>query len=333
MTPARRYASIDIGTNTLRFLIVERGGADGLLTPVHCERVITRLGGDYNEGKGISPASVKRTLDTLKGFSSLAKRYGVEDIYAVATSVVRRAANREGFIKKIKETAGIETTVISGGEEARLSMLGVLSVIRADVARCLIMDIGGGSTEFVAVDNGDMVGAWSIELGVVHLAEKYIKEDPPKERELNNMEGDIHNMLDRLKRTISMDGLNPLSYSGQEDVVFIGTAGTVTTLAALDQGLQDYDPGKINNYILKRGDIKGHYEHLASLKLKERKEMAALEDGREDIIISGASIALESMRAFNFESMIVSDSGLLEGILIDRLGELSPIGNKQIEED
>ncbi|MEE8185201.1 MAG: Ppx/GppA phosphatase family protein [Thermodesulfobacteriota bacterium] len=325
MASAGRYASIDIGTNTLRLLIVEIG-AGGFLTPIHCERVITRLGGGYSEEKGISPASVKRTLDTLKEFSNLVKEYGVGDVYAAATSVVRRAVNRDEFIRAIKETAGFETNVISGDEEARLSMLGVLSVIRGGEARRLIMDIGGGSTEFVAMDNGDMVGAWSIELGVVHLAERYIKGDPPEERELSDMEGNIRNMLDRLKRRISIDGLDPLLYSGQGGAGFIGTAGTVTTLAALDQGLQDYDPKKINNYILKRGDIKGHYNHLASLKLEERRNMAALEDGREDIIIAGASIALESMKAFNFESMTVSDSGLLEGILIDRLRGDCPTG-------
>ncbi len=321
---ATRYASIDIGTNTLRLLIAEIDNKK--FKAVFLKRIITRLGGDYKEDIGIAATAQERTIKALEFFAGKIKEYDVKDVEAVATSVVRRAKNREAFLKNVLERTGIDVKVISGDEEARLSLLGVLSVIKDARKKCLVVDIGGGSTEFIATDNGKMLGAWSMEMGVVHLTENYLKTDPPTGRELNAMENEIERIIYDLRFTIYDLGFfnSQSAFRNPHSEVFVGTAGTITTLAAIDQGLEKYDPEKINNYILSCGAVKKIYRHLASLPLKQREEILSLEKGREDIIIPGAAIVLKAMENFGFDSMTVSDAGLLEGILLDSLKLANP---------
>ncbi|MEK7802850.1 MAG: Ppx/GppA phosphatase family protein [Deltaproteobacteria bacterium] len=313
-----KYASIDIGTNTLRLLIAEIGNEN--LQPVYLKRIITRLGGDYKEDIGIAASAQERTIKALEFFAEKIREYVVKEVKAVATSVVRRAKNKTEFLSEVLERTGVEVKVISGDEEARLSLLGVLSVVKAgiDVQECLVVDIGGGSTEFIAVDNGKMAGTWSLEMGVVHLTEKYLKADPPARNELDAMESEINGVIADLKDLMKKDGCLPSTFSLQPSALLIGTAGTITTLAAIDHGLEKYEPDKINNYILKYTAIKKIYNHLASLPLRQREEILSLEKGREDIIIPGAAIVLKAMEGFGFSSITVSDAGLLEGILLDK---------------
>src|SRR3989304_2687192 len=318
-----RWASIDIGTNTLRLLIADIDNKR--LKSVFLKRIITRLGGGYTKTAGITDKAQERTIKALKLFSEKLKEYRVEEVRAVATSVVRRAKNRDGFLGSVREQTGLEGNVISGDEEGRLSLLGVLSVIKAgtdfkSVPKCLVVDIGGGSTEFIAVADGKMAGAWSLEMGVVHLTEKYLKTDPPTKEELGNMEREIEGIISDLRCKILDSGfLTPNSkLQTLNSTLFIGTAGTITTLPAIDQGLEKYEPDKINNYILKYAAIKKIYNHLTSLHLRQREEILSLEKGREDIIIPGAAIVLKAMEGFGFSSITVSDAGLLEGILLNK---------------
>ncbi|MBI5287326.1 MAG: Ppx/GppA family phosphatase [Deltaproteobacteria bacterium] len=314
-----RCASVDIGTNTLRLLIADVEG--DRLKPIHRGRVITRLGGGYKEDLGINPLSAERTIDAVTLFARILKEYGVNDVKAVATSVMRRAKNRETFIDEVFKRTGLKVDVITGDEEARLSLLGVLSVIKAGTdfksVPAFIIDIGGGSTEFIAVDEGKMLGAWSMEMGVVHLTEEYLKSDPPAKHELNAMEDEIKGVIANLKDLMSQS--LPSAFSLEPSALFVGTAGTVTTLAALDQALEVYEPERINNYILTYDAVKRMYWYLASLPLKEREKILTLEKGREDLIIPGAAIVLKVMEGFGFDRMTVSDAGLLEGILLEQL--------------
>ncbi|HBR17934.1 MAG: hypothetical protein A3G39_09045 [Deltaproteobacteria bacterium RIFCSPLOWO2_12_FULL_43_16] len=313
-----KYASIDIGTNTLRLLIAEIDNKN--LQPVYLKRTITRLGGGYKEDIGINRKAQERTIKALEFFSEKIKEYDIKEVRAVATSVVRRAKNREEFLNSVLKRTGIEIKIISGDEEARLSLLGVLSVIKVgtdlkSIPKCLVVDIGGGSTEFIATDAGRMLGAWSLEMGVVHLTENYLKTDPPTHSELDAMENEIRGVIADLKDLMKRDGCLPSA-----SALFVGTAGTITTLAAIDQGLEKYESGKINNYILSYEAIRKIYQHLALLPLKQREEILSLEKGREDIIIPGAAIVLKAMEGFGFDKMTVSDAGLLEGILLEKTG-------------
>ena len=312
-----KYASIDIGTNTLRLLIAEIGNEH--LQPIYLKRIITRLGGDYKENIGIAASAQERTIKALEFFAEKIREHGVKEVRAVATSVVRKAKNKKEFLKQVLKQTGLNIKVISGDEEARLSLEGVLSVTGYHNKRCLVVDIGGGSTEFIAVADGKMAGAWSLEMGVVHLTEEYLKTDPPTPYELNAMENEIKGVIANLKDLMSQS--LPSAFSLEPSALFIGTAGTITTLAAIDQGLEKYEPDKINNYILKYTAIKKIYNHLASLHLRQREEILSLEKGREDIIIPGAAIVLKAMEGFGFSSITVSDAGLLEGILLDKTSQ------------
>ncbi|MEK7828664.1 MAG: exopolyphosphatase, partial [Deltaproteobacteria bacterium] len=245
------------------------------------------------------------------------KEYGVKEITAVATSVARRAKNKKKFLKNVLEKTGLDVKVISGDEEARLSLLGVLSVIGNGNKKCLVVDVGGGSTEFIAVDAGKMIGAWSLEMGVVHLTEIHLKNDPPTRLELDAMEEEIFRVIENLKKLIGRDKVSVKSYSTNASAPFVGTAGTITTLASIDQGLEEYDADRVNNYVLKYEAVKKMYQWLASMPLKEREKVLSLEKGREDIIIPGTAIVLKAMEGFGFDSITVSDAGLLEGILLD----------------
>lgn len=310
------YASIDIGTNTLRLLVAESD--NNKLKPLIVKRIITRLGGDFREDVGIAETSIERAVDALKIFANIIKEQDVKDVFATATSVVRRAKNKDKFIQRVFDETGIKINIISGDEEAGLSLLGVLSVVDSKNKKCLVIDIGGGSTEFIAVDEGQdakMLGAWSMEMGVVHLTEEHLKSDPPAKHELNAMEDEINGVIANLKDLMNRDlpsACSPLPFAS-----FVGTAGTITTLAAIDQNLETYAPEKINNYVLEYDAVKRIYNHLSSIPLKERQKILSLEKGREDLIIPGAAIVLKTMETFGFDSITVSDAGLLEGILIN----------------
>lgn len=312
-----RYASIDVGTNTLRLLIAELDGDS--LRPFFYKRKITRLGGGYDEAIGISNEAAERTFAALGEFRKHIDEAGVTTVLAFATSVVRRAKNREWFREEVKKKTGIDITIIQGGEEARLSLQGVLSVIDDRDGKKLVIDVGGGSTEFIATIGAEMAGGWSMELGVVHLTEKYLNGDPPSRTELNAMEDEIQGVIADLKGRMLGDGIDPLDFSGKRGSVFVGTAGTITTLAAIDQDLEVYDRAKINNCTLSKERIAEMYNRLCSMTLKERQTVLSLEKGREDLIVPGSAITLLTMEAFGFSSAKVSDAGLLEGIILDKV--------------
>lgn len=313
-----RYASIDIGTNTLRLLIAEADKHS--LKPVIYKRAITRLGGNYTVNAGIDPASAERTFKALTDFRKIIDENNVADVFATATSVVRRAVNKDWFTAEVLKRTGIKVNIISGDEEARLSLMGVLSVIDGQDAKRVVIDIGGGSTEFIFTEKDKIKGAWSMEMGVVHLTETHLKSDPPEKEELAGVEAGIKDVITELKSLMEKGGIDPLEYSKSEGATLIGTAGTITTLAALAQNLDVYDRSRINNFTLTKDMVKGMYEYLSSLKIKEREKVLALEKGREDLIIPGSAITLITMESFGFDSIKVSDAGLLEGIILQRTG-------------
>lgn len=317
MTTPVRYASVDVGTNTLRLLIAEPSGRD--LRTLAYRRKITRLGGGYTEEAGISREAAERTFTALREFKDEIDSAGAEVVVAFATSVVRRAVNRAWFIDEARRRTGLDVAVITGNEEARLSLLGVLSVLDGVGGKKLVMDIGGGSTEFIASSGGAELGAWSMELGVVHLTEKYLRSDPPAESELALVAGEALKTINDLKGRMRADGVDPGEFSGVCGAEFVGTAGTITTLASIDQDLKEYDRSRINRHTLKKERIAEILRRLSGMRLKEREEVLSLEKGREDLIIPGTAITLLVMGSFGFDEVRVSDAGLLEGIMIDRL--------------
>lgn len=312
-----KLASIDIGTNTLRLLI---GSIDSSrqITDTLLRREITRLGGGF-DGKELRPEAKKRTLDTLSSFAALLKKNGVTKVAASATSVVREAKDGSAFMDEIFEKTGISVEVISGEREASLTLKGVLSALEGGrEKKSLIFDIGGGSTEFIAAVKGEITGLKSLNMGVVSLTEKYLHSDPPSQVDIDNIEKKVDEFM---KKYIA--AIPPVTADGE--TLLVGTAGTVTSLAALDQNLSVYNSRKINNYKMGRESVEGLFRRLKEMTHYERAAIEALEDGRADLIIPGTIIVLRAMAAFGFEELVVSDYGLLEGLLIDLAEREGPV--------
>lgn len=301
-----RIASIDIGTNTFRILISEP--EDGRLKRVYIDRVITRLGGGFKDGERlISPDAMERAITVLRGFARVLERYGVERLRAVATGVVRESLNGSEFIKRVKSETGIEVESISGEEEARLTVKGVLRSLSLDSGSFMVFDIGGGSTEYAYVKEGNILGLTSTGLGVVYLSERFLNDDMPSESNIGILSRFIEDVLSR--------ELSWMSRFREDDFSLVGTAGTPTTLAAMELGLDSYDPDLVNGFILRHDAVLRILNTLVDIPKEKRLEMNGLEKGREDVIIPGSLILIKTMEAFSKDRVFVSDGGLLEGII------------------
>ncbi len=309
-------AGIDIGTNTLRLLIAEFS-SDGVYRKVKSERHITRLGEEISSTGRLKATAMERTLSVLKRFSKICSEYPLNGIYAVATSAVREASNGADFIKKVKTETGLDADVISGDEEARLTMLGISSGLDLKGRDFLLMDIGGGSTEFVFASEGAIIAKVSTDLGVVRFTERYLKSDPPGNNEIEELEAAIDERLNTMQ---SFKDLCNNRVAG-----FVGTAGTVTTLAAVEQKMTVYDPRKVNGYKISKKGIETIRRELLPMASKMRKAVPGIEDGREDLIAAGVVLVDKVMEWFGFNEIIVSDNGLREGLIVDLYNRVSTI--------
>lgn len=319
---AKSLASIDIGTNTFRLLISDLNN-EGELHQKVIRREITRLGGGFTATGGLTEDSMSRGFATLSAFSELLKEHKVDEVRAVATSVVREAPNGREFVRRVKEKTGLDVEVIDGDEEALLALKGVLSCITVKTSDALVFDIGGGSTEYILSSLGSPVYSESLKLGVVHAAETFLHSDPTKEEEIEKVSDHVVGILKPFLNNLVQKGLKKMLPPENKDVTLIGTAGTITTLAAMDQGLESYDPSRINNYVLTHDRVKRLLNDIYPLALSERRRLLSLEVGREDLIVAGTVIVLKTMEVFGFREMMVSDGGLLEGVLIDMVQKKS----------
>ncbi len=300
----KKFASIDIGSNTVRLLIME-ADSTGRFKEVVSERVICRLGEGINSEKRLLTHRMDLTLDVLQRFRDQCRGYGDIPIRVVATSAVREASNREEFVHLAQERAGLDVQVISWEEEARLTAEGVFWKLPSS-GKTLIFDIGGGSTEFIFSQDKQVLASTGTSLGVVRLTEQFISRHPVEAREYQNLKNHIREQLDRVRFRLG----------DPSPEILIGTAGTVTTLAAMDRNIFPYDPEKIHGLVLSRDNIQRLFEDLKSKSLKQRLENPSLERGREDLIIAGTTLVLETMETFNCSHLTVSEYSLREGILL-----------------
>jgi len=299
-----RTASIDIGTNTIRLLICEQAGA-GELKQLYIDRVITRLGEGFSENSRlITPKAQERSILAIKKFATIIADYRIDKIRAVATSVVRESSNGREFVNKVQKETGISIEVISGEEEANLTVLGVLNSVSVNTDNCVIFDIGGGSTEYILIQNSDIASLTSTNLGVVRLTEELL---------INDTQGEMKNLSDFVQKTLR-SRLSEFKIDGNINLSLIATAGTPTTLAAIDLGLEEYSPELVNNFVLTKTKITSIVESLIRIPRNERIKITGMEKGREDIIITGAIILLETLDYFSASRVVVSDGGVLEGI-------------------
>ncbi len=311
-------AGIDIGTNTIRLLVTET--SDTTHRELYSGRTITRLGQELDRTGVLAPEAQERSLKALEEFSGVIGRHAVDRIAAVGTSALRNAANAEEFITAVRKRAGIEVSVITGDDEAKLTLLGVRRALSTGkqgeddpLASALVVDIGGGSTELITTGQGTVQTMTSIPLGAVYLTERFLRNDPPLKEEMDSLRTVVRNELDAWEQeTLQRRDVRPSSFA-----TVAGTAGTVTTLAAMDQALAEYDPARINGCILTRLSLDRLVNMLSVTTLDARRTIAGLEAGREDIILAGAVVAQEIMERCGSRQMLVSDWGLREGIVFD----------------
>jgi exopolyphosphatase/guanosine-5'-triphosphate,3'-diphosphate pyrophosphatase len=283
-----RVAAIDQGTNTTRLLVADVD--DGGLRELVRRTEITRLGEGVDERHRLLPLPVARVRNVLTDYRREAEQLGAERTLLVATSAVRDAENGEAFLGEVEWSYGFATQLLSGDEEAALMLRGVGEIEPGT----LVLDIGGGSTELVTLDSRT-----SLDVGAVRLTERYLHSDPPT--------GDELEACARHVRTL----LPPLDVASA-----VGVAGTITTLAALDLGLDEYDRERVHGHELSLAGVERQLERLAALPLEERREVPALEPERAPVIVAGAVIAREVLAAYGLDACRVSEHDILDGIAL-----------------
>jgi exopolyphosphatase / guanosine-5'-triphosphate,3'-diphosphate pyrophosphatase len=304
-----RLATIDLGSNTVRYLLVEVNGDASWQTLDHDQRV-TRLGQGLADAGRLGDAPMARTADVVAEYAGRARRLGADEVIVVATSAVREAANGREFVVGLERLAAARVKIVSGEDEARLTVRGALAGLRDLRGPLVVFDIGGGSTEFILWRDGFVVAATSLRLGVVPLAERYPFPGPVDASDYRRLEDEVR---DRLAREI------PPSIAGTEIATLVGTAGTVTTLAALDLGLPAYDAARVQGHRLTRDAMGRQLARLAALTVEGRAALPCLEPGRADLIVPGVAIAVAAMDRFHADALVVSDWSLREGIVAERL--------------
>jgi exopolyphosphatase/guanosine-5'-triphosphate,3'-diphosphate pyrophosphatase len=302
-----RLAAIDVGTNTLRLLIAD-ADATGPHRPILSAQEITRLGEGLFPDRTLKPPAIRRSLEVLARFSALARSHEAARMRAVGTSALRDAGNREAFLAAARDV-GVSIDVVSGEEEARLTILGIRVSLPGLSGPWTMLDIGGGSTEILAADGDSIRDAVSAPLGSVALTEAYLHGDPLGAQEVTALRTAV-------RRTLH--GFPGGRHAGDARTgTLVGTAGTITTLAAIDLGLECYDAERVNGHRLGHGRIESILHRLATIPLAARRQVPGLEPARADIIVAGAAVCLETMAWLGFTAITVSDGGLREGILVD----------------
>ncbi len=303
-----RFASIDIGTNSVLLLVAERG-LDGRFTAV-CERAeITRLGRGVDSSRTLAPEAIEDTLKALESYATQARRLGVQAIAATATSAARDASNGGEFLRAVAERTGVKVEIITGEEEARLSFASAWADF-GGAGPLVVLDIGGGSTEFIYGDSEGNVGfRRSFDVGSVRLTERWVTSDPPS-------------AADRATITAHLDQAFALLPAPPVGAHLVGVAGTVTTLCALARSIHPYDAAQVHGARLAATEVSATLERLWALPLAERRALPGLQPKRADVIPVGALILEAAARRLGATELRVSDRGLRWGLLADRFGRL-----------
>jgi exopolyphosphatase/guanosine-5'-triphosphate,3'-diphosphate pyrophosphatase len=311
------FAAVDIGSHTTRMLVARKDGSE--ITPLCTERRVTRLARNFQDRDVITEEAQQRNISALKEYISILRELQVGKIACGATGVVRRAKDSRAVLERIADETGVECKVLSEQTEAVLSTKGILSVLPEPGGDLLTFDIGGGSTEFLlaAPAPGAPVAGASRPIGAATLTEAYLKADPPGaeavKRAAQAAGNEIVSAKEQIYENLGCAGIIPST----GDLQLAGTAGTVTTLAAMYIKMDRYVSHRVNGLVLTGEWLSATIASLAQMPLAQRRLIAGLEPGREDIILGGAVIVSEILSCFGVDRFVVTDAGLLEGILLD----------------
>lgn len=299
------YAAIDCGTNSVRLLI-----GDGVTTHERLMR-ITRLGRGVDKTGRLDPASIEATLEVLREFRSVMDGYELGGVRITATSAARDASNRDDFFGPAEQIIGTAPELLSGEDEARLSFLGATAELNPEDGPFLVVDIGGGSTEF-AYGTTEFEAGVSIDVGCVRLTERYLASDPPDPAELSSVLSVLELYWDDVRVAVPDARLAS---------TFVGLAGTVVNVAAVEIGLPAYDRNATHHFELTKAAVEDVFRTLATESLEDRRHNPGLEADRADVIVGGCCVLVSIMRNFGFERCLVSESDILDGLIrsqIDR---------------
>ena len=305
-----RVAALDIGTNSVLLLVAE--GRDDQGAVALCERcTITRLGKGVDKTRALEPSAIERTVACLRQYAALIEEFSVDIRAAVATSAVRDASGASAFLDAAQRILGVRPRVIDGPTEARMTFRGALAGLPLRGPVC-VFDIGGGSTEIVqgAVDDANRAvhgHAVSLDIGAVRMTERHVRTDPPAAREIEAIRNDVRAALASVTRP-------------DPSCSWVGIAGTVTTLCAMELGLEVYDGARVHGHRLSHAAMGGWAHRLSSSTLAERKQIAGLEAGRADVILAGAVIAQEVLSWAHASEATVSDRGVRWGLALECFG-------------
>jgi len=297
-------ASIDIGTNTILLLIAKVEG--GEIHPLFEIETITRLGEGVQKNGILLKEPMDRGLQTLAQYVKRCQKMGVEKVFAVGTSALREAKNSEIFLKMSKEKVDLAIEIISGKKEAQLSFLAVAKDLKEVKESILVGDVGGGSTEFILGKAGQISQWISLPLGSIRLTEQFLLSDPVQEEEWKKMEDDIHQLLLKIPHS-----KKPLS--------MIAVGGTATTLASVEQGLEEFIPEKIHHFVLKKEALEKQVLLYRSKTIAGRKEIPGLPPARAEVILAGAAILYMAMTKIECPSVMISCHGVRYGLLYRKL--------------
>lgn len=292
-------AAIDCGTNSVRLLV---RAADG--TSLERLMRITRLGRGVDGSGRLDPEAIERTIAVLREYRQVMDRHGVGQVRVAATSAARDAANRDDFFDAAEAVIGVRPELLTGEEEGRLSFLGATAELDPELGPFLVVDIGGGSTEF-SYGTTEAEGALSLDMGCVRLTERFLHHDPARPEELSQALSIAELFLDDVKRELP---------DAEQARTFVGLAGTVSTAAAVEIGLATYDRDRIHHFELTRAAAEDVFRTLAMESIEERKANPGLEEQRADVIVGGLCVLVTIMRSFSFDACLVSESDILDGL-------------------
>ena len=293
-------AAIDCGTNSTRLLVVDESGAT-----VDRRMVITRLGAGVDRTGQLDPAAIERTLDVLRDYRGVLDSHGVTRVRAAATSAARDASNRDAFLDGAAAIVGVRPELLGGDEEGRLSFLGATASLDPSLGPFLVVDIGGGSTEFAFGTSSTPDAVMSVDVGCVRLTEKWIESDPPAPEELHACVSVTTQYLEDVVRE------HP---EMREHRTMVGLAGTVSTVAAVEIGLPEYDRSQLHHFTLTRAAAEDVFRTLATETRAARVHNPGLEEARADVIVGGCCALVAVMRFFDVPSLLVSEADILDGL-------------------
>jgi exopolyphosphatase / guanosine-5'-triphosphate,3'-diphosphate pyrophosphatase len=299
----KRVAIIDIGSNSIKFFIGEKG-ADGTIQTIVDENDIARLGEGLRETGKISDEAMARNAEAVARFAQKAKDNGADKIVSVGTMALRSASNSADFVKKVKDLCGVDVQIIPGEEEARLSYLAILSGMPIPDGDMIIFDTGGGSTEFIFGHGTTLVNRFSVNLGAIRITEKFFQDDPVAA-------GSVEAAIKEIDGEFASAGV------AGHPVQVVGMGGTVTSMGAVKHKMVKYDPNVIQGSSLTRADIAEQVKEYSARTVAQRRELPGLQPKRADVILAGACILQDIIDRLGVDQLTISDRGLRHGLAFD----------------